>query len=103
MTFDTFSFHFEHIVADVYISEEIVNEIFKLCPKHKISILFESLVYSCKVVIEPNLSDIRLFLSVEEENPEIQSEYEAELSDEIKNKLINDFKTQFLSFMDKAA
>lgn len=103
MVLDTFSFRFNQIVADVEIPEEVVSEIFNLCTKHKLCIFTDDFIYICKAIIEPDLSDVKLLLSVEENTPEIQSEYEAELSDELKIKLINNFKEQFLSSMDKAA
>ncbi len=103
MVLDTFSFRFNQIIADVDISDEIVLQLFKLCTKHKLDIITDDLIYICKAIIETDFSDVKLLLSVEEDNPEIQSEYEAELSDELKNKIINDFKEQFLSTMDKAA
>ena len=59
MVLDTFSFRFNQIIADVEIPEEVVNEIFNLCTKHKLCIFTDD--------------------------------------------LINNFKEQFLSSMDKAA
>ncbi len=103
MLFNTFSFRFNKIVADIDISEEVVLQLFKLCTKHKICIYTDELIYVCKGIIEPDLSDVKLMLFVEENNPEIPSDYEAELSDEQKIELINSFENQFLSVEDMAA
>ena len=103
MLFDTFSLRFNKIVADVEIPEEIILQLFNICTKHKICIYTDDLIYVCKAIIEPDLSDVRLMLYIEEDNPDIQSEYEAELSDEQKTNLINEFEEQFLSVTDMAA
>lgn len=81
--------------CDVDISDTDILNIFLLSTPHKLDVYFDALISSCIFYINSELTNCSLILEVENDEPNTESTYKANLTDTQKLELISIFKSQW--------
>jgi hypothetical protein len=81
--------------CDVDISDTNILNIFPLSIPHKLDVYFDSLISCCIFYINNELTNCSLILEVENDEPNTESTYKADLTETQKAELISIFKSQW--------